>query len=185
MRNTSNGKSAHVVLISKGSSSIFARFYREMKFRYRRLSNLELNYSRLPNSFEFLLNADKETQNNLHVHCKTITFLAQIENKKNVKARMPWRTALLALTIRDISLFQSFTSSSISHTQSLKEFRFVRVQVWIEQILTRGAFIVFFITTNWRNQTTHLWGRRMMRKWQGRPRFFCGKTNFAWLIDWA
>ena len=53
------------------------------------MSNLELNYSRLANSFEFLLNADKETQNNLHVHCKTITLLAQIENKKNVKARMP------------------------------------------------------------------------------------------------
>ena len=158
-----------------------------MKFRYRRLSNLELNYSRLANSFEFLLNADKETQNNLHAHLKMITFFAQMEIQNMVKTRTPRRAALFALNYTQWELISiiHFVDSFSYEAQSLKEFRFVRVQVWIEQILTRGAFIVFFITTNWRNQTTHLWGRRMTRKWQGRPRFFCGKTNFAWLIDWA
>ena len=158
-----------------------------MKFRYRRLSNLELNYSRLANSFEFLLNADKETQNNLHVHCKTINFLAQIENKKECQSKNSLKNCFVSTyytRYKFTSIIHFFVNFSYE-AQSLKEFRFVRVQVWIEQILTRGAFIAFFITTNWRNQTTHLWGRRMMRKWQGRPRFFCGKTNFAWLIDWA
>ena len=68
-----------------------------MKFRYRRLSNLELNYSRLANSFEFLLNADKETQNNLHAHLKMITFFAQMEIQNMVKTRTPLRAALFAL----------------------------------------------------------------------------------------
>ena len=69
------------------------------------------------------------------------------------------------------SLLRSFTSSTVSHT---------RCKVWKISVLsecryelnksalTRGVFIVFH--HNWRNQTTHLWGRRMMRKWQGRPR---------------
>ena len=116
-----------------------------MKFRYRRLSNLELNYSRLANSLEFLLNADKETQNNLHVHCKTITLLAQIENKKECQSKNALKNCFVSTyytRYKFISIIHFFVNFSYE-AQSLKEFRFVRVQIWIEQILTRGAFIVF------------------------------------------
>ena len=116
-----------------------------MKFRYRRLSNLKLNYSRLANSFEFLLNADKETQNNLHVHCKTINFLAQTENKKECQSKNALKNCFVSTyytRYKFISIIHFFVNFSYE-AQSLKEFRFVRVQIWIEQILTRGAFIVF------------------------------------------
>ena len=118
---------------------------RPMKFRYWKLGNLELNCSRMENSFEFLLNADQETQNNLHAHFETITFFAQMENKKEFQSKNILKNCFVSTyytRYKFISIIQ-FLDSFSYEVQSLKDSRFVWVQIWIKQILTRDAFIVF------------------------------------------
>ena len=118
---------------------------RPMKFRHWKLNNLELNYSRLENSFEFLLNGDQETQNNLHTHFETITFFAQMENKKECQSKNIVKNCFVSTyytRYKFISIIH-FLDSFSYEVQSLKDSRFVWVQIWIKQILTRDAFIVF------------------------------------------
>ena len=130
-----------------------------MKFRHWRRSYLGLNFSRLGNSFEFPLNRGKETQNNLHAHFKmTITFFCANGDLKNVKARLWWRAALLALIMRDIIVYfdHSLLRQFLIRGAKFERFSFCLSadMHWINQLWPEACSL-FFITTDATKQPTY------------------------------